>query len=229
MEEAEEKIEEDVKILSLGVCRWYFSFGMIVLLFISWICHNENSGRGKLVEILTILQVVGLVYCLAGGFCAVFNMYLDPKNGKKWIREECWFAGTFIAYLFLAAALPFSCYASPKALEMSCRSNLKKIYYALCGYANDNGGFLPPENGAEGLDYLRRGGYVTDCRTFLCPVAKLKFAEQGRLTEQGCSYIYYGGGALGGREIVIVTDKPGNHGGTHNILELSGNVKGVDE
>lgn len=96
----------------------------------------------------------------------------------------------------------------------TCLDHLRKLDAALGQYAADHNGYLPPENGAAGLEYLRKSGLVTDDALFICPGSGLPPLKSGPLTEDHCSYAFYGRTRLPGKaEELLLLDKPGNHPG----------------
>lgn len=74
-------------------------------------------------------------------------------------------------------------------------SNLKQIGLGLVMYAGDNKDLFPAEDGAAGLDALRKNQYLIDPRVYVSPLdSARKPAEKGAvLTEANCSYVYLGG------------------------------------
>lgn len=74
-------------------------------------------------------------------------------------------------------------------------SNLKQIGLGLAMYGLDKGDLLPAEDGAAGLEALRKNQYLIDPRVYVSPLdSARKPAEKGAaLTEANCSYVYLGG------------------------------------
>jgi len=136
-------------------------------------------------------------------------------------------AGGFLMGVTFATSHP----VGRVGLEISCRSNLKRIGIALRMYASEYDGFFPPEDGVAGLNRLLNKG---DCRSdsFICPttVYGKKRKEQKKittLTDAECSYRYFGGHKESDPPgTIIVCDKPNNHDKFGNVLFLSGLTKG---
>lgn len=74
-------------------------------------------------------------------------------------------------------------------------SNLKQIGLGLAMYALDRGDLLPTEDGAAGLEALRKNEYLIDPCVYVSPLDSVrKPAEKGAaLTEANSSYVYFGG------------------------------------
>lgn len=74
-------------------------------------------------------------------------------------------------------------------------SNLKQIGVGLAMYALDKGDLLPAEDGAAGLEVLRKNQYLIDPLVYVSPLDSVrKPAEKGAaLTEANSSYVYFGG------------------------------------
>lgn len=74
-------------------------------------------------------------------------------------------------------------------------SNLKQIGLGLAMYVSDKGDRFPAEDGAAGLDALRKNGYLTDPRVYVSPAdsGRKPAAKGAALTEANCSIVYFGG------------------------------------
>lgn len=151
--------------------------------------------------------------CL-GGVAIAFCRRLECREERGFWGEQ------ILLFLWLLAAgmLLYGLFAHPyctvslrQVRNMKCCFNQRAIWMALQAYADDFGGFYPPENGAAGLNRLLDGKYVIDKTIYICPWNQPGRGE-GPLTEENCDYIYYGGGRAGERKaFVMVMDKPGNH------------------
>ncbi len=133
----------------------------------------------------------------------------------------------FMVLLTIAMLLPALNSAREKARQLSCASNMKQIGLAMKDYANDNGGFFPSGEGVEGLEMLRKGGYLTDLKRFSCP-SSLNVEPQAPLSDERVSYIYRGAGlkseaANDVRPLLI--EKP-CHEKYSNVLFGDGRVQG---
>jgi len=74
-------------------------------------------------------------------------------------------------------------------------SNLKQIGLGLAMYALDKGDLLPAEDGAAGLEALRKNQYLIDPRVYVSPLdsARKPAEKDAALTEANSSYVYLGG------------------------------------
>lgn len=74
-------------------------------------------------------------------------------------------------------------------------SNLKQIGLGLAMYALDKGDLLPAEDGAAGLEALRKNQYLIDPRVYVSPLdsARKPAEKDAALTEANSSYVYFGG------------------------------------
>ena len=102
--------------------------------------------------------------------------------------------------------------AKETGMQANCTNNLKQIGMALMIYENDHNGF-PKQKGIAGLEELRKEGYLDEPKAFVCPSSKKAPAAPGeKLSEETCSYIYFGGlTSAASPDLPIVMEKPGNH------------------
>jgi prepilin-type processing-associated H-X9-DG protein len=139
--------------------------------------------------------------------------------------------GFILAIVLLGVAgifLPKYGTARPKARKISCASNLKQIGLALKQYSMDYDDNFPAENGAAGLELLRRNNYLTDYKIYTCPSASIKSGSgTAPLTEPSVSYVFRGGlTETDPADSAICWDKPDNHKKYGNILFVDGHVQG---
>ncbi|OGV56880.1 MAG: hypothetical protein A2017_05075 [Lentisphaerae bacterium GWF2_44_16] len=105
-----------------------------------------------------------------------------------------------------------------RARILSCKSNLRQISLVLQQYACDYHGYFPDKNGAEGLELLRKNGYLADYKVYTCPSSSF-IPGQGneQLKEENISYCYKGGTKYSENNITpILWDKFENH---KNVME----------
>ena len=95
--------------------------------------------------------------------------------------------------------------------QANCTNNLKMIGQAIMMYESDYKSF-PEQSGVAGLEKIR-SMYLDEPKCFVCPSSKKTPAAPGeKLTEETCSYIYFGGlTAASSSSLPIVIEKPGNH------------------
>ena len=104
---------------------------------------------------------------------------------------------------------------------------MKQIGLALKQYAMDNKDFYPSGKGAEGLEMLRKGGYLSDSKLFVCPTSGIP-PSAGPLREESVSYIYLGSGMTdnGNPDSPLLVERPSDHMSYGNILFVDGHVQG---
>lgn len=224
MENKEPQLE---KRYQLGVFRWKSAVGLFILLLIVVLCSHAHDEIRLVIPVRAMSLVVWISFCLTGATIAGFRR---RRRGEEdfWERHGCAFlvsmaVGTVLFGFFLSGP----CVASEKARLISCRANLQQIWNALQAYASDNKNFLPPGNGAVGLNELLRGGYLAEPVLFHCPGRSGTAGKFQELTEENCDYIYYGGGEQSyDRKGILLMDKPGNHPEwKYNILYYNGEIE----
>jgi prepilin-type processing-associated H-X9-DG protein len=140
------------------------------------------------------------------------------------------FLGSTIMFIVILAAmlLPALSQAKENARRIHCMSNLKQIGLALRMYSNENYEQFPPEDGAAGLEYLRKGGYLDNPNVYVCPSSNTVPAAFGEpLTEETVDYVYRGGHSESDSvDLGLACDKEGNHRNYGSILYLDGHVRG---
>ena len=199
----------------LGVCNGRFVV-VILLLLIAGTVFLKLYREVEVTIPSGCLPVLFWVAGCLGGVAIAFCRWLECREERRFWEEQIllflWLlvAGIFLYGLF---AHPYCTVSPRKARNMRCCFNQRAIWMALQAYADDFGGFYPPENGAVGLNRLLDGKYVIDKTIYICPWNQPGRGE-GPLTEEDCDYIYYGGGRAGERKpFVLIMDKPGNHPG----------------
>ena len=131
--------------------------------------------------------------------------------------------------MFIFYRHPAEGVAREPAKRVSCASNIKQIHLALKQYAQDYSGKFPPENGAAGLEYLRKYDYLTEYSIYTCQSTKTVLGKNNQpLTEAIVDYVYVGGlNEKSDPNAPILYDKSGNHKDFGNVGIVDGTVKGI--
>lgn len=105
--------------------------------------------------------------------------------------------------------------------------NTKKIGEALMVYANIFEKRFPKENGAKGLDELRKNGIVQVSQLFVCPSSGKLAADPGKpITEETCDFVYVGGySEVSDGKLPLLWTKPKTHKDYGIILYVNGDIK----
>jgi len=174
--------------------------------------------------------VVFLISIMAIASCLVCIIYEIIKWRFSRSLGWCLFV-LVIAFFPVIKTLPKLGSAREKAKRISCASNLRQIVLALQQYAMDFNGWYPPQNGAAGLEILRREEYLSDYKIYVCPSTPDKAGSGNQpLTEDNISYEYYGGSRNDSpKGSVVLRDRNLNHQWYGNVLYADGYVTGVLE
>lgn len=155
-------------------------------------------------------------------------MSREPETDKKILKKRF----EFFIILFCLAAVsaafllpPAKSDGRPRLPHLHSLYDLKQIGLSLKQYAADNADFFPPEDNAKGLELIRKLDYLADYDSYICPDTK-KQRGKGPLTENSCSYVYFGGFRDDRNpRIPLAFDKPGNHHNFMSVLFLDGSAK----
>jgi hypothetical protein len=112
--------------------------------------------------------------------------------------------------------------------HIHCASNLKQIGLALKMYSLDNNDHFPSGNAVECLSVLRKGSYLKDAESLVCPGTKDRPAKPDvPLTQENISYVYLGSGLTeaDSPDSPLAADKMGCKHQGRNILYLNGQVR----
>lgn len=200
---------------------------------------NGLAMTGMILGLVSIVLCLGPITAIPAVICS--GIALSKINQGKATGQGMAIAGLVTGilgivlvgiWLILAAMLlPALSKARAQARKVSCANNEKQIGLALFMYAEDYRGELPPYDGAKGLDLLRKKGYLTEGKIFVCPNTEhIPSAWNTPITETTCDYIYIGGKNLNKTDNPsfepILWDKPENHDRFGNVLYLDGHVEG---
>jgi len=218
-----------------GIAAWtcffiFFSFVWILNLF-----YHEPSSEcvNVFIGVFFLTLVLG-IYALRRGNAAIRFGDELPPGARRLAMVGIW-SGRLVLALFLAAILagmflPARGSARQKARRISCAANLKQIGLALTQYSVDNGSCFPSGDSVACFELLRRLGYLSDNKIFVCTSSDLKPAYGNEpLTEKSLSYVYLGSGLKDSPENAdkpLACDKPDNHSLYGNVLFCDGHVMG---
>jgi prepilin-type processing-associated H-X9-DG protein len=205
--------------------------------------QNINSQNTGLAITSMILGICSIVLCLGpiAGLPAVICGHIAKGKIKRGEAGGSAMAlaglitgyiGLAVIFLYLlmlpAMLLPALSQARESARKISCTSNLKQIGLALRMYSNANDEAFPHLDGAEGLEMLRKNGFLEAPQCFVCPSAGTKPAAYGTpLTEATVDYQYFGGHTESDSvDVILACDKENNHKKYGNVLFVDGHVKG---
>ncbi|WP_303056457.1 hypothetical protein [Victivallis vadensis] len=196
----------------LGVCNGRFVVVILLLLIAGTVFLKLYRETEVTIPAGWLPLLLWIAACLSGAAIAFCRLSECREERRFWEKQIYQFLLMLITGVLLYGLFsPPHCVSSRKSRITACCSNQKQIWMALQAYANDFGGFYPPENGVAGLNRLLDGKYVIDKTIYICPWNQPGRGE-GPLNEEDCDYIYYGGGRAGERKaFVMVMDKPGNH------------------
>ena len=137
--------------------------------------------------VLLISTIALIVYCLSGCLFGICGLSVEIKRRN--------YKGITICIICLLIYFISISVTRESTRRISCASNLKCITLAIQQYAMDYSGYFPPENGAAGLEYLRKYDYLTAYSGYVCPSGKTAKGKDNNqpLTEQTVDYVYVGG------------------------------------
>ena len=185
--------------------------------------------------------LLGFILLAAGTLFSVYKDYIGRKikdlygryktkfikKGKGDSYYMLFFITAVVAVLF-AMLVPNLNIARETARKISCTGNLKQIGLALRMYSNVYGEAFPNLDGAEGLEMLRKEGFLENLQCYKCPSTDGRCDRNAeKLTEDNVSYCYRGGlteASSVGK--ALAWDKADNHDQYGNILFVDGHVKG---
>ena len=199
----------------LGVCNGWFVTAALLLAVVVAFCPELQEEIYFTLPPLALPVLLWCAVCLGGAVVALCRgLERREERGFWWWQFWCFLAvlvcGLCLALMFLPA-FQSSC---RKNELFFCRRNMRAVWESLQIYAVDNEGFLPPENGTAGFNYLYRGGYLTDRACSRSPVYAGISDSPPAIKELECDYIFYGGGEFNtGEKRILLMDKPGNHRG----------------
>lgn len=198
-------------IISLGVTVFFGVVPGVYCLFF------PDAARGCVIAIL--LCAISFILALIGLISAMIK-----DNARRLSVASLIFIIIVIAFLCGNEGRP-----TERARRISCASNIKQIGLALKLYAMDYSDSFPPENGAAGLEYLRKYDYLTDYAIYTCSSTKTEMGNGKQpLTEQTVDYVYAGGLNIKSEpNIHVLYDKPGNHQDFGNACIVDGTVEGI--
>ena len=209
------------------------------------------------IVLLYLFMLIPFLGILTFFFCVLLSFIQYPRcpeKARKLLKHTL--IATLIAIVATSAftscvfLFPPMNIAHEKGPDLVCLSNNKQILLAARMYSGDSRGAFPDRSGAGGFEILRKSGYLTDPRVFVCPLSGIRPEESEKmLTEEHVSYLYIGGFHENddpGQEVIFCpchrnSIPVGCIGGTvrnniakgrepvHEILEKAGILKRFDE
>lgn len=200
-----------------GRCDWPFLIGAGLVLFGFWFGAGMD-GYSLPVLILFLFLLSVILTWIVAAFVKAFG-----KSRSDWIQHGLMNIALLLCVLAVAVATYPARVEHRSSPGLACTRNLKQIGYALTLYGGDYEGYLPPQNGVEGLRKLVETGILTDLECYICPVVSKKVPKE--LTEENCDYWYIGGLCFGegSADMPVARDKKPVHGGYH-VLYGGGHV-----
>ena len=127
--------------------------------------------------------------------------------------------------LFLISIVLFFIFRKT-ARRTACVGNIFQIKLALRMYSNAYNENFPNLDGVDGLELLRKTGFLEAPQCYVCPSSGTKPGKMGEpLTEKTVDYIYRGGyNENDNINIGILYDKKHNHHKYGNIAFIDGHV-----
>jgi len=170
----------------------------------------------------------GFLFSILGLLLGICSIIVEIKNKNVKGRIICIIC-MLLNFNFIGYCFSMEGAAYESARRISCASNLKCIKLALQQYAMDYADNFPPENGAAGLEYLRKYDYLTDYAVYACPSTMTARGKNNQpLTEENIDYVYIGGlNDKSDPNTPILYDKPNNHEFFGNIGRVDGTINGI--
>jgi len=200
----------------ISVLTW-IAIVLTIIAIVSGSCLYYIVHKGYLpcclFQPVLLVCTIGLIsYCLSGFLFGIGGLFVEIKRKN--------YKGIIICIICLLIYLISISVMRESSRRMACASNIRNIKFALQQYATDYSGYFPPENGAAGLEYLRKYDYLTDYSAYTCPSTKTARGKANQpLTEETVDYVYAGGLTdKSGPNLPVLYDKPGNHKSVCNVI-----------
>lgn len=148
------------------------------------------------------------VFGIPAGMAVALPMLFLQK--RLWVL----FAGWVVLVLLGWGMMRIFFFCDPDHVRMTeCAARMKSLGVLLAYYADENDGWLPPARGADGFDFLRSAGYLTDDSGLICPFSATFPPHSEKEGKFPCDYVYYGGGKYSEypSDRVLVMEKHGKH------------------
>ena len=110
--------------------------------------------------------------------------------------------------------------ARERARASTCLGKVRQLGTSAMMYAADNDEHFPPAAGEDGLELLRKGGYITEEKVFTCPSDE----------DEGFNYVYVGNGLRNGEAgecVPVLLCGCHEKNNQLNVLYAAGNVRSV--
>ena len=191
----------------------YLSARLVKILITAFKQANESPSRREFAESIEnnfAVGFLGVCQVTENGFISTFNVTADPAAMMA--------AKTVLLPAALNAGMVFPMFNDilERNRRDACAANLKELGFVLKMYAMNNQDRFPEAGGAKMIDELLQNGLIKDRAKFNCP--------------SGRPYAYINGYMeTSNKDIPLLFDFPGNHGGTFiNVYFLDGRVQGYE-
>ncbi|MFA6103645.1 MAG: hypothetical protein WCV67_09865 [Victivallaceae bacterium] len=191
----------------------YLSARLVRILVAAFKQSSESQSKREFAESVEhnfAVGFFGVCQVTEDGFISTFNVTSDPAALLA--------AKTVLFPAALNAGMLFPMFNNivEKNRRDACAARLKELGFVLKMYAMNNQDHFPETGGAKMMDELVQKGLLKDRSKFYCPSGK--------------PYAYIGGYMeTSSKDIPLLFDFPGNHGGTFtNVFFLDGRVQGYE-